>query len=131
MRQTLISGIFGATFLVAFTSGAIADVTAGLTALDAGDAQTAASEFQASYEAGDGDGAFYLGRLFELGVGTDKDLNRAANLYAAGAERGSVQAMNRLGLMYLEGTTLLRDYAAAKDQFCKAADLGDQNGQLN
>lgn len=44
---------------------AFADLETGLTALDAGDVATAASEFQASFEAGDGDGAFYLGRMFE------------------------------------------------------------------
>jgi uncharacterized protein len=130
MRFRSIGPVSVAIFTVSFGI-AFADVPAGLAALDQGDAQTAAAEFQASYEAGDGDGAFYLGRLFELGVGTDNDLTRAANLYAAGAERGSVQAMNRLGLMYLDGKTLLRDYAAAEAQFCKAADLGDQNGQLN
>jgi hypothetical protein len=39
--------------------------------------------------------------------------------------------MNRLGLLYLEGTTLLRDYTEAGRYFCEAAALGDQNGQLN
>lgn len=117
--------------LVAFTSGVFADTEAGLSALSAGDVATAAAEFEQSYAAGDGDGAFYLGRLFEFGLGTDVDMNRAASLYAAAAEKGSVDAMNRLGLMYLEGTTLLRDYAQAAEYFCAAAELGDANGQLN
>lgn len=110
---------------------AVADIETGLTALDAGDVATAALEFQQSFEAGDGDGAFYLGRLFEFGLGADVDMPRAANLYAAGAEAGSILAMNRLGLLYLEGATLLRDYPEAARLFCQAADLGDQNGQLN
>ena len=110
---------------------ALADISVGLSALDGGDVETAATEFQKSFEADEGDGAFYLGRLFEFGLGTDVDLNRAANLYAAGAEKGSILAMNRLGLLYLEGTTLLRDYAEAGRHFCQAAELGDQNGQLN
>lgn len=119
------------SFTTLMTSPAFADVTKGLSALDAGDVALAASEFQAGFQAGNGDGAFYLGRLFEFGIGTDTDVTRAANLYAAGAEAGSILAMNRLGLMYLEGTTLLRDYGEASRLFCDAADLGDANGQLN
>lgn len=118
--------------IFSFSTPAFADITVGLAALDAGDVETAASEFQASYQEGDGDGAFYLGRLFEFGLGADADMTRAANLYAAGAEAGSILSMNRLGLMYLEGTTLLRDYSEAARLFCQAADEGgDANGQLN
>jgi TPR repeat protein len=69
--------------------------------------------------------------LFEFGLGTEADMSRAANLYAAGSEIGSILAMNRLGLLYLEGTTLLRDYAEAARLFCTSADAGDQTGQLN
>lgn len=114
-----------------FASAAFADIPAGLAALDTGDVETAADQFQASYQNGDGDGAFYLGRLFEFGLGADVDMTRAANLYAAGAEAGSVLSMNRLGLMYLEGTTLLRDYAEAARLFCEGAEQGEQNSQLN
>lgn len=127
-------GLASATLFVLAQSvggSAWADVEAGLAALDTGDVATAASEFQSSFEAGEGDGAFYLGRLFEFGLGTEPDMSRAANLYAAGAEIGSVQAMNRLGLLYLEGTTLLRDYREAARLFCDSADAGDATGQLN
>lgn len=110
---------------------ALADVSAGLTALDSGNVAEAVKEFRASFEAGEGDGAFYLGRLLELGVGVDSDIMRAANLYGTGAEQGSVLAMNRLGVLYLEGTVLLRDYAEASRLFCDAADRGDAEGQLN
>ena len=115
----------------AFGTAAFADIDKGLAALDTGDVATAASEFQSSFQSGEGDGAFYLGRLFEFGLGTEADMSRAANLYAAGAEIGSVLAMNRLGLLYLEGTTLLRDYTEAARLFCNSADAGDQTGQLN
>lgn len=110
---------------------AAAGIQEGLDALDAGNVAEAASEFQQSFQDGDGDGAFYLGRLFEFGLGAEKDMNRAANLYAAAAQAGSVSAMNRLGLLYLEGTTLLKDYNLARVNFCNAADTGDQNGLLN
>ena len=110
---------------------ALADVAEGIGFLETGDVASAAAEFQAAYEGGDGDGAFYLGRMFEIGAGTDADPGRAANLYAAGVERGSVLAMNRLGVLYQEGTVLLRDYAEASRLFCQAAEAGDANGQFN
>ncbi len=130
LRSSLRSGAYILALQLAGTA-AFADIDTGLAALDGGDVATAASEFQASFEGGDGNGAFYLGRLFEFGLGTDVDMSRAANLYAAGADKGSILAMNRLGLLYLEGTTLLRDYAEAGRYFCQAAELGDQNGELN
>jgi len=130
-RCTALLGLSVSTALTVTTPPAFADVSDGLAALDAGDIASAASQFQDGFAAGDADGAFYLGRLFEFGLGTDADITRAANLYAAGAEAGSVLAMNRLALMYLDGSVLLRDYAEAARLFCASAELGDVTGQLN
>ncbi|MEM9637365.1 MAG: tetratricopeptide repeat protein [Pseudomonadota bacterium] len=112
-------------------SSALGDVSEGVSLLESGDVSGAASMFAEAYEAGDGEGAFYLGRLFELGLGTEKDETRAADLYAAGAERGSVRAQLRLGLMYHEGRVLLRDYVAGTRLICAAAETGDAEAQLN
>jgi len=112
-------------------ASALADVGKGIELLNAGDVSGAAAEFAASYEFGDGEGAFYLGRLFELGLGTDKDEMRAANLYSAGAEAGSTNAKLRLGLMYHEGRVLLRDYVEGTRLVCAAADAGNVDGQFN
>lgn len=114
-----------------WTVSASADVEQGVELLNAGDVSGAATEFAAAYEAGDGEGAFYLGRLFELGLGTDQDEMRAANLYSAAAEGGSTKAQVRLGLMYHEGRILLRDYDEGTRLLCAAADAGDADGQLN
>ncbi|EBA11186.1 tetratricopeptide repeat protein [Roseobacter sp. CCS2] len=113
------------------TVSASADVAQGVELLNAGDVSGAATEFAAAYEAGDGEGAFYLGRLFELGLGTEQDEMRAANLYSAAAEGGSAKAQVRLGLMYHEGRILLRDYVEGTRLLCAAADAGDADGQLN
>lgn len=114
-----------------WTIPAAADVAQGVELLNAGDVSGAATEFAAAYEAGDGEGAFYLGRLFELGLGTEQDEMRAANLYSAAAEGGSTKAQVRLGLMYHEGRVLLRDYTEGTRLLCEAADAGDADGQLN
>ncbi|MHA3914414.1 tetratricopeptide repeat protein [Halovulum sp. GXIMD14793] len=114
-----------------WTVSASADVTTGVEMLNAGDVSGAATEFAAAYETGDAEGAFYLGRLFELGLGTEQDEMRAANLYSAAAEGGSTKAQVRLGLMYHEGRVLLRDYVEGTRLLCVAADAGDADGQLN
>lgn len=124
LRATLFSAAL-------LASPAVADVSSGLVHLEEGRLADAAAAFQAGYDAGDGDGAFYLGRLFEVGMGTDADPARAANLYAAGVERGSALSMNRLGIMYQDGNVLLRDYAEAARLLCQAADAGDANGMFN
>ena len=120
--------------LIAFallTHPVFADVPAGVALLETGDVSGAAEQFAAGYEAGDAEGAFYLGRLFELGLGTEADPMRAANLYAAAAEGGSARGQLRLGLMYHEGTVLLRDYVEGTRLICKAADAGLADAQLN
>lgn len=123
-----VSSCFAAAL---WTIPAYADVETGVALLNAGDVSGAATEFAAAYEAGDGEGAFYLGRLFELGLGTEQDEMRAANLYSAAAESGSAKAQVRLGLMYHEGRVLLRDYVEGTRLLCAAADAGDPDGQLN
>jgi len=122
----------GGLVLSVFLAGAgHADVSTGVELLNAGDVSGAATEFATAYDAGDADGAFYLGRLFELGLGTERDEMRAANLYAAAAEKGSARAKARLGLMYHEGRVLLRDYVEGTRLLCEAAEAGNADGQLN
>ena len=130
MTVALRSGLILA-FSVCLSSSAFGDVSEGVALLEAGDVSGAADAFAAAYDGGDGEGAFYLGRLFELGLGTDQDETRAANLYAAGAERGSVRAQLRLGLMYHEGRVLLRDYVEGTRLICEAAEAGNAEAQLN
>lgn len=117
--------------LAVSAAGAEASVAEGLKLLEAGKIADSVKTLQAAYESGDPDGAFYLGRLFEMGIGTDKDMQRAAALYTVAAAKKSVKAENRLGLMYLNGEVVLQDYKRAGELICAAADAGDANGQFN
>ena len=121
----------GTAIVFTLSSSAFADVAAGLEALESRDLPKAAEQFNAAFEAGDGDGAFYLGRMAEFGVGLPADLPRAAALYKVAAEKGSVRAMNRLGLMHLNGNGALQNYAKALELICGAAEEGDANAQFN
>lgn len=125
-KNYFLSGVF-----CLFASVAVADVSEGLSLLEAGDVAGAAEAFAVAYDSNDAEGAFYLGRLFELGLGTDQDETRAANLYSAAAEKGSAAAQLRLGLIYHEGRILLRDYVEGTRLICAAADAEHAEGQLN
>lgn len=127
----VIGGVFGVLAASLLVLPAFADVAKGISLLEAGDVQGSVKEFQTAFEAGDSDGAFYIGRLFELGLGTEKDMRRAAELYTASASKGSALAQNRLGLMHLNGEFVLQDYARAAELICAAAEQGDANGAFN
>ncbi len=107
----------------------LADVEKGLGFLNDGDPDAAIVEFQNAFEAGDGDGAFYLGRLVELSP--QPNVAEAVAFFKDGAEAGSALAQNRLGLMYLEGVAVLQDFEEGTRLVCEAADKGDANGQFN
>ncbi|WP_051929270.1 tetratricopeptide repeat protein [Thermopetrobacter sp. TC1] len=75
-----------------------------------------------------GDAAFYLGRLLELGLLQDAaGMQTAVAFYRKGVERGSALAMDRLGLLYLTGNGVIRDYAEGAKLVCKAAESGAAN----
>lgn len=108
-----------------------ADVKQGLSALQKKDYDTAAKQFSTSFEAGEVDGAFYLGRMMELGFGGPANLKSAVALYLAGSAKGSPQAKNRLGVLHVEGKGVLQDYQQGAKLVCEAAELKDRNGQFN
>lgn len=66
---------------LAFSSAtAFADVEQGLAALQQGNAELAASKFQKAFDAGDADGAFYIARMLELGIGAEPNVAQARQL---------------------------------------------------
>lgn len=109
-----------------------ADIQQGLDAIDQGDYASAADQFTAELEEGNAEGAFYLGRMLELGLGTEANLVDAVQLYQRAVEGDVAAAKNRLGLLFLEGRApLIQDFVEGARLLCEAADAGDVNGQLN
>lgn len=74
---------------------------------------------------------FYLGQMYEEGLGTSKDYNKAAKWYRKGAEAGNAWAMNSLGECYHEGAGVARDYNEAVEWFRKAVRAGDDWAMTN
>ncbi|MBB6521094.1 tetratricopeptide repeat protein [Pseudoteredinibacter isoporae] len=94
--------------------------------------EEAAKALSSSFEAGDGDAAFYLGRMFELGLGTKADIKRAAGLYQLAADKNSALGQNRLALVYIRGEAgVLQDYSQALEILKKAAATGNADAQFN
>lgn len=131
-RKSFLSTVIGfftvTSFVYAQDSTVLKD---GLTALNAGDYETAAEKFSESFKTGDVDGAFYLGRMLELGLGGTPDLQAAVGLYIAGSAKGSGPAKNRLGVLHIQGKGVLQDYAEGAKLVCEAAEAGDANGAYN
>ncbi len=120
-----------------FTSQAIADQSGsdqlekGLAALDAQDYSAASQLFAEAFKNGAPDGAFYLGRMLELGLGGEQDGQAAIALYVAGSANASALSKNRLGVLHMDGTGVLQDYQRGAELVCEAAELGDANGAFN
>lgn len=131
--MTIDPRVVGAAALALLLQGSLvrADIQSGIAALQTGNAEQAAKDFQAAFEAGDADGAFYLGRMFEMGLGAAPDMVRAGELYKVSADADSALGLNRLGLLYMDGQGVIRDYAQGADLMCKAAEKGLASAQFN
>ncbi len=70
---------------------------------------------------------FQLGRALQK----TKSFDEAMAEYRKAADAGYPQAMNNVGLMYLNGTGVAQDGAKALEWFRKAADKGDAAGAAN
>ena len=65
------------------------------------------------------------------GTGVKKNLRRAAFYYRKAADRGHREAMNALGVMYVDGTGVKRSEKQANAWFRKAADKNDAEAMYN
>lgn len=106
-------------------------VKEGLAALNIQDFEGAVEAFQGAFDEGDADGAFYLGRMLELGLGGGANLTAAVGLYRAASDLESAAAMNRLGVLHIQGNGVLQDYAEGARLVCASAERGDTNGAFN
>lgn len=79
------------------------------------------------------DGKYYLGYLYEKGIGTKKKPGKAFSLYEKVASSDSKEledqyairaATCRLGILYIEGIGTEKNETAAREQFEKSADKG-------
>ncbi len=63
-----------------------------------------------------------MGNLYRKGLGVEKDLPKAFELYLYAAERGHVEDMSNVGYMYMQGQGVKQDYAQALKWLSLAAE---------
>lgn len=74
-------------------------------------------------EAGEPEAMFYVGQIFEKGLGTSPDFGQAATWYRKAAEKGYAPAAVNLGSLYESGQGVARDEVEALNWYRKAAGL--------
>ena len=74
---------------------------------------------------------YYLGKMYEDGLGVSQDNAMAAEWYRKSAEQGNADAQNNLGEMYYYGLGVSQDNAKAVEWYRKSAEQGNIDAQCN
>ncbi len=74
--------------------------------------------------AGFADACTVLGIAYERGIGTSKNIPKAAETYRLGIDRGSSSSSYQLGILYKCGLAGKADFAQAYSHFLKGAEIG-------
>jgi TPR repeat protein len=98
---------------------------------DAQEYVSAFDSFSKAAEQGDMDAQNNLGRMYQNGLGVQKDEAQAVSWYLKAAEQGDMNAQNNLGWMYENGLGAQKDEAQAVSWYLRAAEQGNANAQFN
>lgn len=120
----------------AFSGTALAEpadvaVKEGVYAFKAGAFDIAKRKFEPLAKAGDREASYWLGQMYEGGLGVKKDAAKAVDYYRSAAEAGWAQAKLRLGEIYLQGTEELQDFKKARKWLERAAFDGIARAQAD
>lgn len=77
---------------------------------------------------GDPDAQYYVGNAYELGRGTQKNMQQAITWYSKAAQQNQYDAEYRLGYLYEHGVGVKRDIAQAMEWYKRAA--GNSQNQV-
>ncbi|MBN2731507.1 MAG: sel1 repeat family protein, partial [Balneolaceae bacterium] len=81
---------------------------------------------------GDDVALFYLAKLYYYGYGVSEDQSKALKYYKIAAEKGSAKAMNNIGNMYYNGSSVTEEsHTDGVSWFRKAAELGNPIAMRN
>ncbi|WP_043646065.1 tetratricopeptide repeat protein [Fundidesulfovibrio putealis] len=100
-------------------------------AVTSGDYEKAFGMYKVSAEQGNVSGMFYLGVMYDDGIGIQKNYYEAMKWYNKAAELGDHKAMFNIGMMYYIGEWTPQNYAEAMRWFRKSAELGDVKAMFN
>jgi uncharacterized protein len=106
---------------IAATGLAFADVQQGIDAYQKGDYKTALEELKKAAGAGDANGQFYLGEIYDKGRGVPQDFAEAAKWYRAAADQNQVDAQEVLCTRYFFGQATLPKDPTQAVKYCPGA----------
>lgn len=115
--------------LIATGVSAKADMKSGLSLMYQGDYANALQEMRTSAKSGDVQAEYWLGHMYEQGLGTKPDAAQAVTWWTKAADGGSVDAKRALGVLYLQGEGVFQDFAKARTWLEAAANEGDAIAQ--
>jgi TPR repeat protein/transglutaminase-like putative cysteine protease len=106
------------------------DYDSGLKAYEAKDYQRALALLKPLAEKGHASAQYYLGWMYEHGLGMAADHHEAARWYRLAAEQGDTSSQAQLGYFYQTGLGVVRDDGQATQWYARSADAGDRVGQM-
>lgn len=74
---------------------------------------------------------YFLGTLNHFGLGIEKNLTKAANLYQQAAEQGYLEALNNIGGMYFAGLGVSKNIVLGYAYWAVAKQLGSLSAARN
>ncbi len=74
---------------------------------------------------------FYVGRMYNIGLGVEQDYDKAMEWYLKSYKQGDEKAMNNIGYMYKFGEGVTQDYHEAMRWYQMAADHGNAMSMHN
>ena len=110
---------------------ACSDYQNARSAYAAGDYTKAYQLFQALAESGDTKAQYDLSLMYIQGIGTQKNIEQGLVWLKRAAEKGNIEAMLELGVLYQKIDTLDNAPQLALHWFEKAAMAGSAVGQYN
>ena len=108
-----------------------ADFEKGSTAYSQGDYATAIKVWTPLAEQGVAPAQFYLGNMYDIGLGVVQNYKTAMKWYTLAAKQGFAAAQFNLGFMYGNGQGVLQNYKTAAKWYTLAAEQGHAKAQYN
>ena len=96
------------------------------TSFDRATYESSLQVWLATAREGDAEAQFYVGQIFEKGLGRDPDYGAAADWYRKAAEQGNAASQTGLAFLYETGLGVARDAEAALFWYRKASGLDDE-----
>jgi TPR repeat protein len=132
MRASMASAVLAAwTMLCGALAPAAADTLDGLSAFTQGQYAEALQEWRDAADHGDANGAFYVGTMYDAGIGVHENYAQALQWYKRAAKLGSAVATFNVGVMYDAGKGVAADPAEAAIWYGQAAQRGYARADYN